>query len=259
MKALIIKNNKSSRSVLTEKYLKEICRYPLVSHEEETELFRAYHNGDMSAGEKLAHANLRFVVSVANHYHGPNIPIDDLISVGNFGLMIAIDRFDPSRGIKFISYAVWWIRQAILSEINDNSRTIRIPSNMIVRNSRRLRETGEEMQEMSNARVVSLNAPMGDGESEMITMLRDPNAPMPDDVIIGKPAVHYLVDMLKPRERAIIRMRYGIGHSKTYTYDEISKMLEMDLTRERVRQICEKAIRRLRIYARGIDPDILFE
>ena len=255
-----IKVSTTFRNDNTDRFFRDVNAHDLISAQEEFDLVKAYKNGDMSARDKLISANLRFVISVAKQYATPDVPLQDLIQAGCIGLVVAIDKFDHMRGFKFISYAVWWIRQSILSELQNNGRTIRIPANIHGQNSKYRKETGNNMDVMNDTKVESLNRSAFDDGPEMIATIADVNSLAPDMFIFKRPAVHYLIDKLTPREQAVIKLRYGIGHPSEHSYEEISDMLGLELTRERVRQIADSAIRKLKRYAHKMNnPEILFE
>ncbi len=255
-----IKQMPTARSAALDAYFRDVNRYKMVTPQEEVELIQAYKEGDRKAGEKLVMANLRFVVSVAKQYSNTGAPLGDLISAGNIGLIRAMERFDETRGFKFISYAVWWIRQSILQEVANNGRAIRLPLNVININAKHRRETGEDLPEIALLHVGSLNHKVADGEFEFGDLLQSDAFPKPDELVIGQPMVHNLIDKLSPREQIIVRMRYGIGsNGEEATYDEIASALGTDLTRERIRQIHMKALRKLKVYARRVKPELLDE
>ena len=259
-------------SVSLEKYLQEIGRMELITVEEEVELAQRIHQGDQVALEKLVGANLRFVVSVANQYRNQGLALPDLINEGNLGLIKAAQRFDETRGFKFISYAVWWIRQAILQAIAEQSSLVRVPQNQVGLANRtskaqsrfeQLHErkaSAEELAEeldlpvekvaetmRSSNRSVSVDAPFGDDEdSSLLDVLPNNDAPMADSTVNQESLsqeVNRVLGQLPPRERDIVKLFYGIG-GQEMTLEEIAD--KFDLSRERVRQIKEKAIRHLR-------------
>ena len=259
-------------SVSLEKYLQEIGRMELITVEEEVELAQRIHQGDQVALEKLVGANLRFVVSVANQYRNQGLALPDLINEGNLGLIKAAQRFDETRGFKFISYAVWWIRQAILQAIAEQSSLVRVPQNQVGLANRtskaqsrfeQLHErkaSAEELAEeldlpvekvaetmRTSNRSVSVDAPFGDDEdSSLLDVLPNNDAPMADSTVNQESLsqeVNRVLGQLPPRERDIVKLFYGIG-GQEMTLEEIAD--KFDLSRERVRQIKEKAIRHLR-------------
>lgn len=261
-----------------DQYLREISRYPLIDREEEARLAKRIREGEHAALNELVRANLRFVVSVSRKYQNQGVPLPDLINEGNVGLIKAARRFDESKGIKFISYAVWWIRQAILQALAEQSRVFRVPLNragMMYRISRKkaalVQELGreptagevarslgmsvEEVKEtMSIARShLSLDAPMVPGEdSSLMDCLPDLLSPGPEEQAFEKALVDALnttLETVEAREAAVIRRYFGLG-------DEVPRSLEaiggeLGITRERVRQIKEKALQRLRHASRA--------
>jgi RNA polymerase primary sigma factor len=259
--------------IALELYLKDIARNKALSSAEEIALAVRIKKGDKQALDALVKANLRFAVSVARKYQNQGLPLSELISEGNIGLIKAAKRFDEKKNFKFISYAVWWIRQGILRALADRSRITRIPlhriggihrvhmtQNRLEQRYRRLpsteeiaRETGmnkEEvrtLQSISN-RSVSLNSPAKDEDgSQLIDLLRDENQEMPDNQIIElsrQEGVRKILDALEDRERDVLKLYFGLGVETTHTLDEIGSQL--NLSRERVRQIKEKAIHRLK-------------
>lgn len=262
--------NRESESL--EKYLLEIGREELLSTDEEVELAQRIHKGDRKALERLTRANLRFVVSVAKQYQSQGLTLSDLINEGNLGLIKAAEKFDETRGFKFISYAVWWIRQSILQAIAEQSRIVRVPLNQVgsvnkinkmlnrfeQENERRpsVDEIAEEIdmpQEkvgeamLANARHVSVDAPFVEGEdNSLLDILVNNDAPMADGQLVLeslRAEITSVLQVLNERERNIITAFYGIGQPEM-TLEEIGN--KYGLTRERVRQIKEKAIRRLR-------------
>ena len=253
-----IKQMPTARSMALDAYFRDVNKYKMVTPQEEVELIRAYKDGDRMAGEKLVLANLRFVVSVAKQYSNNSAPLADLISAGNMGLVRAMERFDETRGFKFISYAVWWIRQSILQEMANNGRPIRLPLNVINLNNKHRRETGEDLPEIAALHVGSPNHKVGDDNMELIDLMKSSAFPSPDEFIIDKPMVHSLIEKLTPREQVVVRLRYGIDRNgEESTYEEIAAALGTDLTRERIRQIHVKAMRKLKSIARRVNPELL--
>ena len=253
-------------------YLKEIGRVPLLSAEEERALARAAKAGDMEARQKLSEANLRLVVSVAKRYAGRGLPFLDLIQEGNLGLMKAAEKFEPDKGFKFSTYATWWIRQAITRAIADQARTIRIPVHM-VETINRMRQatnqlvyqnghepTPEELakaMDMSVERVreiqrmaqepASLESPVGEEEdSSLGDFVADENAEAPgkaaDRAMVAQ-QINLALKSLTPREEKVIRLRFGLDDGRPRTLEEVGR--DFGVTRERVRQIEAKAIRKL--------------
>jgi RNA polymerase primary sigma factor len=262
--------NRESESL--EKYLQEIGHEELLSTDDEVELAQRIKKGDRKALEKLTKANLRFVVSVAKQYQNQGLSLSDLINEGNLGLIKAAEKFDETRGFKFISYAVWWIRQSILQAIAEQSRIVRVPLNQVgsVSKINRIlskfeqeferRPSVDEISErvdipeekvdeamMANARHVSVDAPFVDGEdNSLLDVLINDDAPMADRQLVIeslRSEIATVLLSLNDRERAVITAFYGIGQPEM-TLEEIGH--KYGLTRERVRQIKEKAIRRLR-------------
>ena len=255
-----------------EKYLSEIGKEELLSSDEEVELAQRIRKGDQQALERLTKSNLRFVVSVAKQYQNQGLALPDLINEGNMGLIKAAEKFDETRGFKFISYAVWWIRQSILQAIAEQSRIMRLPLNQVgsmnkinkmlskfeQENERRpsIDEISEQIDlpedkidaaMQISGRHVSVDAPFVDGEdNSLLDVLVNDNAPMADRELVKESLqaeITNALQMLNERERNIIRAFYGIGEPEL-TLEEIGH--KYGLTRERVRQIKEKAIRRLR-------------
>ena len=255
-----------------DKYLVDISREKLISTDEEVELAQKIHKGDQRALNKLVRANLRFVVSVAKQYQNQGLSLNDLVNEGNIGLVKAAQKFDETRGFKFISYAVWWIRQSILQAISEQSRIVRMPLNQggfqsklskaIVNfeqeNERRpsvqeladILETDEEKVREAlgtNGKKVSVDAPFQDEESgSLIDMMTDETAPATDNKMERESLSKDLdaaLGTLSDRERQVLKMLFGIGCNEM-TADEGANTLS--LTRERVRQIKERALKRLR-------------
>ena len=255
-------------------YLNEIRRYPLLSREDEVELARKVRAGDMAAQEKLVRSNLRFVVSIAKKYVGNGVPLEDLINDGNVGLVKAAERFDPERGFKFISYAVWWIRQSILVSVSENSRMIRMPMNRVglaqkaTKMSRQLEQdlgrdpdaeelakelgvTREEIEEVTtfSQATLSLDQPVHDegNETTFVDQIVDDYNAAPDKGAYAdslKRDMDRALESLTDRERTILVRYYGLNGVKARTLEDIGK--EMGYTRERIRQIKEQAIDKLR-------------
>ena len=268
--------NRESQSL--DKYLQEIGREDLITAEQEVELAQRIKQGDQAALEKLTKANLRFVVSVAKQYQNQGLTLPDLINEGNLGLIKAAQRFDETRGFKFISYAVWWIRQSILQALAEQSRLIRLPLNRvgtitkITRAAEKLEaeverqpkgdEIGAQL-EMSGDEVLmamqysrrhsSLNSPFQEGEnSSLLDIIEDSEVEEPEAKIMMESMseeVNGALETLSDRERIVLEMYFGINRDSAMTLNEIGE--EFDLTRERVRQIKEKAIRRLKHSSRS--------
>jgi RNA polymerase primary sigma factor len=276
--ALPPKKKSSYEEGSLDQYLRDISAYPLISREEEAELARRIRVNDQEALEKLVRSNLRFVVSVAKKYQNQGVSLSDLINEGNLGLIRAAHKFDETKGIKFISYAVWWIRQAILQALAEQSRIVRVPLNRagtLHRIGRRanalLQELGREAthaeiaegmditeeevaKTMSISQVhLSLDAPLTPGEdNRLLDYLADTINPTPDEQTFEKALTDAIVDSLaslKEREAKILRLYFGLDESEPMTLEEIGTML--GITRERVRQIKEKALSRLRHVSRS--------
>lgn len=268
----ITKSITNRESASLDKYLQEIGHEELITVEEEVELAQRIKKGDRKALEKLTKANLRFVVSVAKQYQNQGLSLPDLINEGNVGLIKAAEKFDETRGFKFISYAVWWIRQSILQAIAEQSRIVRLPLNQVgsvnkinrmlskfeQENERRpnideiadridLPEDKIEEALKANGRHISVDAPFADGEENgLLDILPNVDTPSADnDLVIEslREEIGRVLNLLHERERNVIEAFFGIGMPEM-TLEEIGDKYE--LTRERVRQIKEKAIRRLR-------------
>jgi len=261
-----------------DKYLQEIGKVDLITAEEEVELAQKIRAGDENALDKLTKANLRFVVSVAKQYQNQGLTLPDLINEGNLGLIKAARRFDETRGFKFISYAVWWIRQSILQALAEQSRIVRLPLNKIGSNNKinkmyafleqanervpSAEEIAKELdmtvsdvkESMKNSgRHVSMDAPLVEGEdSNLYDVLRSGESPNPDRNLLHeslRTEIERALETLTPREADVVRLYFGLGEKHAMTLEEIGETF--DLTRERVRQIKEKAIRRLRQNSRS--------
>jgi len=261
-----------------DQYLKEISQYPLIDRNEEVRLAIAIRRGEEEALNKLVRSNLRFVVSVAKKYQNQGVPLSDLINEGNLGLIRAAHKFDETKGIKFISYAVWWIRQAILQALAEQSRIVRVPLNRAGalhrigrRSSALLQELGREPTveeiaeelEISREEVertlaisqthLSLDAPVTPGEdNRLLDYLPDQYSPGPEEEAYEhalKETVEDSLSTLKEREAKILRLYFGLDDQDPMTLEEIGALL--GITRERVRQIKEKALLRLRHASRA--------
>ncbi|MBR1957625.1 MAG: RNA polymerase sigma factor RpoD/SigA [Tidjanibacter sp.] len=268
----ITKSITNRESASLDKYLQEIGKEELITVEEEVELAQRIRKGDQEALEKLTKANLRFVVSVAKQYQNQGLSLPDLINEGNLGLIKAAEKFDETRGFKFISYAVWWIRQSILQALAEQSRIVRLPLNQVGSLNKINKAFGrfeqenervpspEELADMLDipkekvsdtlrvsGRHVSVDAPFADGEdNNLLDVLVNADSPNADRGLINESLateVDRALDTLTDREKDIIKYFFGIGCSEM-TLEEIGE--KFGLTRERVRQIKEKAIRRLR-------------
>ena len=268
----ISKSITSRESHALDRYLTEIGREDLLSLDDEIELSQRIRKGDKEALDRLVRANLRFVVSVAKQYQNQGLPLPDLITEGNIGLIKAAEKFDETRGFKFISYAVWWIRQTILQALAEQSRIVRLPLNQVSAVSRmkkviqqfeqeyERKPSAQELAELtdvaedkihdalrSDGRHVSVDAPFQEGEANsLLDVMTNPDMPSTDNVMMGESLtleIDRVLSSLKEREELVIRMSFGIGE-REMTLDEIGDKL--GLTRERVRQIKEKAIKHLR-------------
>ena len=273
----ITKSITNRESASLDKYLQEIGKEELISVEEEVELAQRIKKGDQEALEKLTKANLRFVVSVAKQYQNQGLSLPDLINEGNLGLIKAAEKFDETRGFKFISYAVWWIRQSILQALAEQSRIVRLPLNQVGSLNKinkafarfeQEHERTPSAEELANelelpkekvtdtlrvaGRHISVDAPFADGEdNSLLDVLVNTDSPNADRGLINESLateVERALEILTEREGDIIRYFFGIGCSEM-TLEEIGE--KFDLTRERVRQIKEKAIRKLRQSSRS--------
>lgn len=279
MRQLRITKSITNRNTASlDKYLQDIGREALITAEEEVELARRIKNGDKIALEKLTKANLRFVVSVSKQYQNQGLSLPDMINEGNLGLIKAAQRFDETRGFKFISYAVWWIRQSILQAIAEQSRIVRLPLNQIgsinkiKKTSSRLEQLFErppseteiaDELEVSEYKVnstmsiatkyLSMDAPLAmDEDTKFLDFFVPKDNEETDDLLMRESLgseIQRSLATLSEKEREIVNMYYGIGRNYSLTLEEIGA--KFDLTRERVRQIKEKAIRRLRHTARS--------
>jgi len=258
-----------------DKYLQEIGRVELITPDEEVELARRIRNGDKAALERLTKANLRFVVSVSKQYQNQGLALPDLINEGNVGLIKAAERFDETRGFKFISYAVWWIRQSILQALAEQARIVRLPLNKIgsinkinkayseLEQKFERPPSADEMAEFlgcsaedikqslsHNGRHVSMDAPLVEGDessSSMYDVLSNDSMPGPESNLVMESLrkdIERSLTTLTPRESDVVKLFYGLEGRSPMSLDEIGD--RFDLTRERVRQIKEKAIRRLK-------------
>ncbi len=273
----ITKSITNRESASLDKYLQEIGKYELISVEEEVELAQRIRKGDQSAIEKLTRANLRFVVSVAKQYQNQGLSLPDLINEGNLGLIKAAEKFDETRGFKFISYAVWWIRQSIMQAINEQSRIVRLPLNQVSSLSKYNKAVSEFEQkhqrkpspeelskilELPQEKVVdtmrvsgkhvSVDAPFVQGEeNSLLDVLENTDSLVADSSLMEESLskeIERAFSTLTERERTILRLSFGIG-TQEMSLEEIGD--KFGLTRERVRQIREKAIRRLRNTSRS--------
>jgi RNA polymerase primary sigma factor len=263
--------NRSSDSL--EKYLYEIGKLELITAEQEAELAKRIRQGDKRALDALTKANLRFVVSVAKQYQNQGLSLSDLINEGNLGLMKAAERFDETKGFKFISYAVWWIRQSIMQALVEQARLVRLPLNKVGSYNKYQRIAMQLEQELgrapsteeiaealgvnvadlreilkSNARTISVDAPINSEEDgTMLDMIENEDGPIPDRELMDdslKRQIKEALSVISEREASIVSCYYGLNGDPPFTLEEIGS--KFDLTRERVRQIKERAIRRLR-------------
>lgn len=262
-----------------DKYLQEIGKVELISPEQEVEFAKRIKQGDQEALERLTKANLRFVVSVSKQYQNQGLTLSDLINEGNLGLIKAAQRFDETRGFKFISYAVWWIRQSILQALAEQARIVRLPLNKIgsinkinkafsdLEQEFEREPTAEEIatildltndevnESMSNSlRHVSMDAPLSQGEEEnsMYEVLKNDDSPTPDFSLLSdslRREIERALGTLTQREADVVKLYFGLDREHPMTLEEIGA--KFDLTRERVRQIKEKAIRRLKHTSRS--------
>lgn len=268
----ITKSITNRESASLEKYLQEIGHEELLTTEQEVELAQKIRKGDKKALEKLCKANLRFVVSVAKQYQNQGLSLPDLINEGNLGLIKAAEKFDDTRGFKFISYAVWWIRQSILQAIAEQSRLVRLPLNQVGSVTRIMKEAYKFEQEYerkpsinemaeridipedkiadamnANSHEVSVDAPFVNGEEgSIVDSMTNPDYPTTDNELVKeslRTEVERMIKLLGDREQKVIKAFFGIGEPEL-TLEEIG--VKYNLTRERVRQIKEKAIRRIR-------------
>jgi RNA polymerase primary sigma factor len=273
----ITKSITNRESASLDKYLQEIGREDLITVEEEVELAQAIKKGDRAALEKLTRANLRFVVSVAKQYQNQGLSVPDLITEGKLGLIKAAEKFDETRGFKFISYAVWWIRQSILQALAEQSRIVRLPLNQVgslnkiskafskFEQENERKPSAEELAEQLDipvdkiadslkvsGRHISMDAPFVEGEdNSLLDVLVNDDAPIADRTLINESLqqeIERALSTLTERESEIIKMFFGIGYQEM-TLEEIGDKFQ--LTRERVRQIKEKAIKRLRQNSRS--------
>lgn len=261
-----------------DQYLRDVSRHELISPEREKELGARAQAGDEDAVQELARANLRFVISVAKKYQNRGVSLTDLIQEGNVGLVTAARKFDPEQGVKFISYAVWWIRQAILAALANHGRSVRVPLNRasdlarIFREKERLKqELGREPnpEELSaatdltpdlieslqtlNAAEIRLDAPIGDSEdSQLVERFINEEAAEPEQDVESRllsEAVRGALDTLEPRDAKVLRLYFGLDGEREHTLEEIGNLL--GVTRERIRQLRDRALRRLREGEKG--------
>ncbi len=275
---IIIKQITNRETPSLDKYLQEIGKVELITVEEEVDLARRIHKGDLNALSRLINANLRFVVSVSKQYQNRGLSLQDLINEGNLGLIKAAQRFDETRGFKFISYAVWWIRQSIMQALAEQKRIVRLPLNRI-RNINKINKTFAKLEqkyqrkpttleisqvlELTPADVkeaiksdewnISLDAPLAqDAEDNMYDVLLSKDAPSPDKELLTdslRKEIDRALNKLTRREADIVRLYFGLNDKRTHRLEEIGEVF--NLTRERVRQIREKAIKRLKHTSRS--------
>ena len=260
------------------RYLEDVATSKPLSAEEEVAFAQRIKKGDLKARSKLVEANLRFVITVAREYQNQGVPLVDLISAGNIGLITAAERFDETKGFKFISYAVWWIRQSILQTLAEHSRVVRLPLNRVDLLRRISRYTNSKQQETSvrpaeeeiaaelgisveqvidtlksGQRILSLDAAFGeDEENSLLEIMPDDGQESPDSMLMKNSLeheIHTALSTLEDRERKVIKLYFGLGGAPEMTLEEIG--VQFRLTRERVRQIKEKALRKLRHPTRG--------
>jgi len=269
--------NRDSASL--EKYLQEIGREQMITPAEEPILAQKIREGDAAALDKLVRANLRFVVSVAKQYQNQGLSLLDLINEGNLGLIKAAKKFDETKGFKFISYAVWWIRQSILQALAEQARIVRLPLNKLgalnkikkafvqLEQKYEREPSAEELSEILemtedqvsdtlgvSGRAVSVDAPFDskDDQSNLLDVLSNPNSPSADTEMIAESMQQDIIrslNTLPSKESDVLKLFYGIGHSRAHTLEEIS--MKLDMTRERVRQIKDNGIKRLRHNSRS--------
>lgn len=265
MKKSIITNTEEIQS-----YIKDLRRIPVISHERQEEIFLLLKNEDISKKEKkhlydeLVRGNLRFVISVAKMYQNQGMDLMDLISEGNLGLIKAAERFDPTSGLKFISYAVWWIRQSIMASLNENSRTIRIPSNLVQESQKQKKTenidenmyyTSDDDQYISTSLpyCVGLHNEINEEGDQLIDIIPNKNVESPDAILNTpeeiKKKVNYMLSVLDEREKTIIEKYYGLTGVES-NLEDLGE--EFGCTKERIRQLRDKAIKKLRNESFGL-------
>ena len=279
MRQLKITHSITNRDIKSlDKYLQDICSEELLTPEEEVQLAQRIKQGDQEALDRLTKANLRFVVSVAKQYQNQGLSLPDLINEGNVGLIKAAKRFDETRGFKFISYAVWWIRQSILQAIAENSRIVRLPSNQLGALNQLKKEISRLEQELErppseeeladmldipeekiksilgiSGRHISIDAPLvADEDVNFVDVLPNEDTPPTDSALMQESLsqeIERALSTLTEYEREVIKMYFGIGMPHALSLDEIA--MKFGLTRERVRQIKEKGIKRLRVSSKS--------
>jgi RNA polymerase primary sigma factor len=242
-------------------YLKDLKKIPVITHERQDQIFKALRDKNTSKEEKgklhheLVLGNLRFVVSIAKQYQNQGLDLLDLISEGNVGLLKSVDRFDPSSGLKFISYAVWWIKQSMMASLNENSRTIRIPSNLIQETQKNKRDDFSYDSPNNSVNEITYTLPFCIGLSreinedgdELIDIIRDPNEQNPEDIFKSsdeiKKRVSAILSVLDEREKTIIEKYFGLNGIES-NLDDLGD--EFNCTKERIRQLKDKALKKLR-------------
>ncbi len=273
-----LKSQLAGEDSALDQYLQDVSQHELITPEEEIELAKRAQKGDVEAIQALCKANLRFVISVAKKYQGRGLPLSDLIQQGNLGLVTAAIKFDPDQGVKFISYAVWWIRQAILSALAHHGRSVRVPLNRAAELSKILRTrqalkvaldrepTSEEiarelgmnpqtveMLEALNAGEVRLDAPIGEGEDSSLVerfVAEDESSAVAEvEERLLKEQIEEALSTLRERDALVLRLYYGLGDGREHTLEEIGQKL--GITRERVRQLRDRALKELREGERG--------
>jgi RNA polymerase primary sigma factor len=262
MSAVNIKRFIDTSDESISRYLKDVRKISMLTPEEEVELALKVQAGDAVATKRLCEANLRFVISVAKEYQGQGLPLADLIAEGNFGLIKAAHKFDPARGFRFISYAVWWVKQSIIQSLNDNSRTVRLPVNVTNNMSKLKKEVSKfeqihgrkpsdldmDLSALNQPTCSSLNESINEDGDELVDIIEDKSFDKPDESF-QKPAdllkteLDSTLSILSPRERTIIELYFGLNGTPL-TLEEIGE--DYSLTKERIRQIKEKALRKLR-------------
>jgi len=244
-------------------YLKDLKKIPVITHERQDEIFKKLKNKSTTEKERnqlnneLVIGNLRFVVSIAKQYQNQGMDLLDLISEGNIGLLKSVDRFDPNSGLKFISYAVWWIKQSIMAALNENSRTIRIPSNLIQETQKGKKDDLSNYYDNPNNSIneatytlpycIDLNHQINEDGDELIDIIRDPNEQNPETIFQSsdeiRKRVSAILSVLDDREKVIIEKYFGLNGVES-NLDDLGE--EFDCTKERVRQLKDKAIKKLR-------------
>ena len=250
-------------------YLKELKRIPVISHERQDEIFKLFREGNIDEEEKrllkqeMVVGNLRFVITQAKLYQNQGLDLLDLISEGNIGLLKAIDRFDHKSGVKFISYGVWWIKQSIMSALNEYARTIRIPSNLVQESQKRKRSGLSNGEDEPNTKMkdqienlpycVSLHDEIDDEGNQLIDLIRDPNEQNPENVFNSsdeiKKKVAKILSVLDERERIIIEKYFGLNGIES-NLEDLGE--EFNCTKERIRQLKDKSIKKLRNESYGL-------